>query len=237
LAFLVSGGSLAESGACRAREANLESGRPYLESGMKTDAELVASARRGAQDAYRELVKRFERPVFSLVLRMVQNPATAEDLAQEVFVKAFRHLDTYDERWKFSSWLFKIAHNTTIDHLRRGGPETVSLEGEEDDKGGLATVLADPAAADPQATAERRDLARSLERAIRRLRPEYRQAVLMFYAHGASYQDICEVTGLPLGTVKTNLHRARKELAQAMTSLGWGPPGQPLAETGNAPVS
>lgn len=192
---------------------------------MQTDAELAQSALRGSQDAYRELLRRFERPVYSLVLRMVQDPGTAEDLAQDVFVKAFRRLSTYDPRWKFSSWLFKIAHNTTIDHLRRGTPETVPLEGdaEEGDRGGLAAVLADESAEDPQLTAERRDLARSLEKAIGRLRPEYRQAVLMFYAHGASYQEICEVTGLPLGTVKTNLHRARKELAQAMTSLGWGP--------------
>jgi RNA polymerase sigma-70 factor (ECF subfamily) len=188
---------------------------------MKTDAELVAGALKGSQDAYRELVKRFERPVYSLIVRMVQDPATAEDLAQEVFVKAFRRLSTYDPQWKFSSWLFKIAHNTTIDHLRRGVPETVPLEVDED-KGSLSAVLADETVEGPQAAAERRDLARSLERAISSLRPEYRQAVLMFYAHGASYQDICEVTGLPLGTVKTNLHRARKELAQAMTSLGWG---------------
>lgn len=190
---------------------------------MKTDAELVAGALKGSQDAYRELVKRFERPVYSLIVRMVQDPATAEDLAQEVFVKAFRRLNTYDPQWKFSSWLFKIAHNTTIDHLRRGTPETVPLEAEEDDRGSLSAVLADETAEDPRAAAERRDLGRSLDRAISSLRPEYRQAVLMFYAHGASYQDICEVTGLPLGTVKTNLHRARKELAQAMTSLGWGP--------------
>ena len=193
---------------------------------MKTDAELVAGALKGSQDAYRELVKRFERPVYSLIVRMVQDPATAEDLAQEVFVKAFRRLGTYDPQWKFSSWLFKIAHNTTIDHLRRGTPDTVPLETEGDDvqgRGSLSAVLADQTAEDPRAAAERRDLARSLERAISSLRPEYRQAVLMFYAHGASYQDICEVTGLPLGTVKTNLHRARKELAQAMTSLGWGP--------------
>jgi len=198
---------------------------------MKTDTELVASARQGSQDAYRELVKRFERPVYSLIVRMVQDSATAEDLAQEAFVKAFRRLDTYDPQWKLSSWLFKIAHNTAIDHLRRSAPETVPLEGEEDDKGGLSAVLADGSSENPQAAAERRDLARSLERAISRLRPEYRQAVLMFYAHGASYQDICEVTGLPLGTVKTNLHRARKELAQEMTSLGWGP------ETRQAPAS
>ncbi len=205
---------------------------------MKTDAELVAGALRGSQDAYRELVKRFERPVYSLVLRMVQDPAAAEDLAQEVFVKAFRRLDRYDPQWKFSSWLFKIAHNSTIDHLRRGMPETVPLEAEGDDKGSLGAVLADGAAEDPHAMAERRDLARSLERAIARLRPDYRQAVLMFYAHGASYQDICEVTGLPLGTVKTNLHRARKELAQSMAALGWGPEGGRAAgETEGTPVS
>jgi RNA polymerase sigma-70 factor (ECF subfamily) len=201
---------------------------------MKTDAELVASALRGSQDAFRELVRRFERPVYSLVLRMVQDPATAEDLAQEVFVKAFRRLDSYDSRWKFSSWLFKIAHNTTIDHLRRGTPETVPLEAGEDDdgRGGLAAVLADDTVEDPRAAAERRDLGRSLERAIRRLRPDYREAVLMFYVHGSSYQEICEATGQPLGTVKTNLHRARKELAQAMTGLGWGP-----LETGGAAAS
>jgi RNA polymerase sigma-70 factor (ECF subfamily) len=192
---------------------------------MLTDAELANRALRGSQDAYRELLRRFERPVYSLVLRMVQDPATAEDLAQEVFVKAFRRLSTYDPQWKFSSWLFKIAHNATIDYLRKGTPDTVPLEAGAGDEegGGLAAVLADETAADPQAAAERRDLARSLEKAIGRLRPEYRQAVLMFYAHGASYQEICEVTGLPLGTVKTNLHRARKELAEAMTALGWGP--------------
>lgn len=202
---------------------------------MKTDAELVASALRGAQDAYRELVKRFERPVYSLVLRMVQDPGTAEDLAQEVFVKAFRRLETYDPQWKFSSWLFKIAHNTTIDHLRRSTLETVPLETEEDDRGSLASVLADESTETPQAAAERRDLARSLESAIGRLRPEYRQAVLMFYVHGSSYQEICEVLGQPLGTVKTNLHRARKELAQAMTALGWG--SAVAGETGRAAVS
>jgi RNA polymerase sigma-70 factor (ECF subfamily) len=204
---------------------------------MKTDAELVAGALRGSQDAYRELVKRFERPVYSLVLRMVQDPAAAEDLAQEVFLKAFRRLASYDPQWKLSSWLFKIAHNTAIDHLRRGAPETVPLEAEEEGRGGLAAVLADGSAEDPRAAAERRDLARSLERAIARLRPEYRQAVLMFYAHGASYQDICEVTGLPLGTVKTNLHRARGELARTMTALGWGPEGEAAGETASAPGS
>jgi RNA polymerase sigma-70 factor (ECF subfamily) len=200
---------------------------------MKTDAELVTAALTGSQEAFRELVTRFERPIYSLVLRMVQDSGAAEDLAQEVFVKAFRRLATYDPQWKFSSWLFKIAHNTTIDHLRRGTPETVPLEAEvDDDRGSLAAVLADGSVESPQAAAERHDLARSLERAISRLRPDYREAVLMFYVHGASYQEICAATGQPLGTVKTNLHRAKKELAETMTGLGWD-----RGETGRAAAS
>jgi RNA polymerase sigma-70 factor (ECF subfamily) len=192
---------------------------------MKTDAELVASAIKGSQEAFRELVIRFERPVYSLIARMVQDPATAEDLAQETFVKAYRSLRSYDASRKLSSWLFKIAHNTTIDHLRRNVPNTVPLEAspdQEEGRGGLAAVLADGSVEDPSAAAERRDMARSLERAIARLRPEYREAVVLFYIEGASYQEICETTGLPLGTVKTNLHRARKELAEEMTAMGWG---------------
>ncbi len=113
-------------------------------------------------------------------------------------------------------------------------PETVPLEAEEEGRGDLSAVLADGTAESPHAAAERRDLARSLEAALAYLRPEYRLAVVMFYAQGASYQEICEVTGLPLGTVKTNLHRARKELARVMTDLGWGPQGAVPAETGNA---
>jgi RNA polymerase sigma-70 factor (ECF subfamily) len=185
----------------------------------------VRRALGGSQEAFRALVVRFERPIFSLLVRMVQDAATAEDLAQEVFVKAFRRLDSYDPQWKLSSWLFKIAHNTAIDSLRRGGVDTVPLDGEGEDegRGSLAAVLADGSVESPDLAVARHDLGRGLEAAIGRLRPEYRSAVVMFYVHGASYQEICEATGQPLGTVKTNLHRARKELAQTMTDLGWGP--------------
>ncbi|HEX5715519.1 MAG TPA: sigma-70 family RNA polymerase sigma factor [Thermoanaerobaculia bacterium] len=196
---------------------------------MESDAQLVARALTGSQEAFRELVLRFERPVYSLIVRMVQDPSTAEDLAQETFVKAYRSLRTYDASRKLSSWLFKIAHNATIDHLRRHVPDTVSLEAPQDEegRGGLAAILSDASVEDPAAAAERRDMARSLERAISRLRPEYREAVVLFYLEGATYQEICDVTSLPLGTVKTNLHRARKELAAEMSALGWG------AETGS----
>jgi RNA polymerase sigma-70 factor (ECF subfamily) len=200
----------------------------------RTDAELVAGALRGAQEAFREIAVRFERPVYSLIVRMVHDPLLAEDLAQEVFIKAFRRLDTYDPERKFSSWLFKIAHNTTIDHLRKGVPETVPLEAERDDGPDLSAVLADGSTEDPAAAAERHQMARALEKAIAALRPEYREAVVLFYVEGASYPEICEVTGLPSGTVKTYLHRARKELAQAMAALGWAPAAGPGVETSGA---
>lgn len=193
---------------------------------MKSEAELVAEALAGAQEAYRELLHRFERPVYSLIVRMVGDPGTAEDLAQEVFLKAFRSLSSYDPARKLSSWLFKIAHNASIDHLRRHAPETVPLEADPEEEGrGWAAVLADASAESPDGAALRRDLAKALERAIATLRPEYRGAVLMRYAQGLSYEEIVEATGLPLGTVKTNLHRARKQLAEAMTAAGWAPPG------------
>jgi RNA polymerase sigma-70 factor (ECF subfamily) len=89
--------------------------------GTMDDAGLVARALGGSQDAFREIVLRYQRPVFALILRMVRDPETAEELAQETFVKCHGRLSTYDPSRRFASWLFKIAHNTSIDYLRREG--------------------------------------------------------------------------------------------------------------------
>jgi RNA polymerase sigma-70 factor (ECF subfamily) len=187
------------------------------------EADLAARARAGSADAFRELVLRFERPVYGLVLRMVRDPSTAEELAQDVFLKAHRRLDSYDPERRFGSWLFKIAHNTAIDHLRRSSPDLVSLEAGDDEGGGLAAVLANPAAESPEAAAERGDLARDLDRAISALRPEYREVVVLRHQEGLAYEEISEAMGLPLGTIKTHLHRARKELAVLLRARGWAP--------------
>jgi RNA polymerase sigma-70 factor (ECF subfamily) len=205
-----------------------------------SDPELVRAALAGSQEAFRELVARFERPVFGLIVRMVGEPETAEDLAQEVFVKAYRALASYDPSRKLSSWLFKIAHNATIDHLRRSGPESLPLEDDEEG-GNLLATLADGAAESPAAAAERHAMARALERAIRGLRPDYREAVVLRYVEGLSYEEIAEALAQPLGTVKTNLHRARKQMATTLAAAGWGPPapGPPGAavETGEPSTS
>src|SRR5574341_2057083 len=94
-----------------------------------SDQQVVAWAVAGHEAAFRELVRRYERPVFSLLYRMVRDRALAEDLAQETFVKVLNGLDSYRPEFKFSSWLFKIANNVTIDHLRRRQLDTLSLDG------------------------------------------------------------------------------------------------------------
>ena len=94
-----------------------------------SDQEVVARAREGREPAYRELIRRYERPVFSLIFRMVRDRELAEDLTQETFVKALNAVESYRPEFKFSSWIFKIANNAAIDHLRRRELQTLSLEG------------------------------------------------------------------------------------------------------------
>jgi len=187
------------------------------------DLDLVRGALAGSQEAYRDLVLRYQRPVLGLIRRMVGAPAVAEELAQEVFLKAFRALGSFDQSRKFSSWLFKIAHNTSIDQLRRRELDTVPLETPDQDAPNLVEVLPDTGSETPEGRAERRDLALAIEGAVFHLRPEYREVVLLRYQEGLSYEEIAEVASLPLGTVKTHLFRARKAMAGHLESRGWGP--------------
>ncbi len=185
-----------------------------------TDVELVRGALDGAESAFREIVQRYQRPIYGLIVRMVRDPARAEELAQDAFVKAFRALHTYDVQRKFSAWLLTIAHHVAIDELRKGSLATEPLE-ERTDDGERTREFADTAAATPALLAERAALAGAITQAIGRLRPEYREVVSLRYERELDYDEIVEITGLPMGTVKSSLHRARKELAEHLENLGW----------------
>src|SRR5215216_3345531 len=102
---------------------------PALDLFNLPDADVVALAQQGRDAAYRELIKRYERPVFSLIFRMVRDRELAEDLTQDAFIKVLNHIDRYRPEFKLSSWLFKIANNVAIDHLRRRQIDTVSMDG------------------------------------------------------------------------------------------------------------
>ena len=198
-----------------------------MDYGEKTDKELVRLSRRGDERAARELVHRFERPVFSIVYRMVRDRELAEDLSQDVFVRTFNNLDRYDRSYRFSSWLFKIAYNLTVDHLRKrelpvisvhGAPDALTPERQE------ATSLileSDEEAPDDRLVAK--ELAGELEEAIAGLREDYRTAILLRHVEGRPYEEISEIIGIPLGTVKTYIFRARRELRAAL-SQSYGEP-------------
>ena len=188
-----------------------------------TDQEVVAIARRKDDAACRELVRRYERPIFSLIYRMVRNRELAEDLAQETFIKALNALESYRPEYKFSSWLFKIANNAAIDHLRKRELDTLSLEGSPHaDTPQLveATALQIGEKAETALEAvEHKELGGEIERAIAKLRPEYRTCILLRHVEGRAYEEIAEILNLPLGTVKTYIHRARNELRIALAHL------------------
>ena len=187
------------------------------------DNDLVARALEGEREAFGELVRRYQRPVYGLIVRMVRNPAIAEEIAQEVFIKAYGRLESFDRLRRFSSWLFKVAHNATIDHLRKRRLQTVPLEGLPHEGAQLVDVLAGSEREWPEQVAVRGELALALERAMETLRPEQREALLLRFRHGLSYGEMAAVMALPLGTIKTHLHRARKRLALSLEGSEWAP--------------
>jgi len=193
---------------------------PVVDYTTVDDRGLVALAIEGRESAYREILTRFERPLFSLIYRMVRDRALSEDLAQEAFVKAFQALDRYDPRYKFSSWIFKIANNLTIDYLRKRRLDTVSIDGAPDatdsDRQAQTRLVVESGAESPEDYVQNRELGGLIEQAIGGLREEYRTAVLLRHVEGYPYEEIAEIMEVPLGTVKTYLHRARKELKTAL---------------------
>jgi RNA polymerase sigma-70 factor (ECF subfamily) len=187
------------------------------------DADVVALAKEGRDAAFRELVRRYERPVFSLIYRVVRDRDTSEDLAQDTFVKVLNHIDRYRPEFKFSSWLFKIANNVAIDHLRRRTVDTVSLEGSRyattTDQMEATSVRVAASQESPLEELESRELGSAIERAIAGLRPEYRACILLRHVEDRSYEEIAAMLDIPLGTVKTYIHRARHELREALQAV------------------
>ena len=187
------------------------------------DSRLARKAQRGDRQAFEVLLSRYERPIFSLIYRMVRNREQAEDLSQETFVKALNAIESYRPEYKFSSWIFKIANNVSIDHLRRRELDTLSLDGSPHALTPEAIQASALQLGDRQETAleelEAKELGGEIEEAIATLRPEYRACILLRHVEGRPYEEIATMLDLPLGTVKTYIHRARGELRQALAHL------------------
>lgn len=193
---------------------------PILDFQNLPDADLVSHAQDGRELAYRELIRRYERPVFSLIFRMVRDRETSEDLTQDTFIKILNHIDRYRPEFKFSSWLFKIANNVAIDHLRKRSLNTVSIDGSPNAATATEVAATQLEIAARQETAleemESKEVGAAIEEAIASLRPEYRSCIMLRHVEGRSYEEIAATLDLPLGTVKTYIHRARHQLREAL---------------------
>ncbi|GAB4128490.1 MAG: RNA polymerase sigma factor SigW [Raineya sp.] len=178
------------------------------------DFKLVELAKKGDQNAFAELMKRYNRSLYHIILKMVRNVDDAEDLTIEAFAKAFRNLDKFKQEYTFSTWLFKIATNNCIDFIRKKkNNETFSLnnlynntENEE-----FELNIADENS-NPQEEAIRSQKVELMQKLVARLPSKYRKLVTMRYFEERAYQEISEELELPIGTVKAQLHRARELL-------------------------
>jgi RNA polymerase sigma-70 factor (ECF subfamily) len=194
-----------------------------LDYSSLTDQQVVELARKGREPAYRELIGRYQRPVFSLIYRMVRDREKSEDLTQETFIKVLNAIERYDPSYKFSSWIFKIAHNTSLDHLRKKEPETLSMQGSPhartDAEIEASSINPESHGHNPEEYTSNRELGSEIDQAIARLRPEYRTAIILCHVEGRAYEEIAEIMDVPLGTVKTYIHRARNDLKKQLEHL------------------
>jgi RNA polymerase sigma-70 factor (ECF subfamily) len=183
-----------------------------------TDERLVELSLDGDEDAYGILVRRYQRRLTAFLSQLVGDLELARELSQEAFVRAWSALERFDPRYRFSTWLFRIAHNLGIDQLRRRRLQTVSLY-RTDSEGDEVEVVVPDVNKDPLGHLENHALATELRQVIDGLRPEYRELILLRHFAGLSYQEIAEFKEMPLGTVKNKLFRAHSVLRRALAAF------------------
>jgi len=173
------------------------------------DRRLIADCLGGRRDAFGELVSRYQARLYNAALRLVQSPDDAADVVQDAFLNAYQSLHTFKGDAEFFTWLYRIAFNTAISLKRKKRP-TLSLESQSGETG---IDPDDPSEyVKPGAALERTEDERQLSEAIGRLSPEHREVLLLKDIEGMKYEDIAEILGVPIGTIRSRLHRARLEL-------------------------
>lgn len=185
----------------------------------KEDLELVKQATAGDQRAYGKLMSRYKDSIYFLLLKMVHNEDDANDLTIEAFGKAFSNLHKYTPDFAFSTWLYKIALNNSIDFIRRKKIETLSIhDAVENDKGETFEIDIRSTNPDPEERYVRQQRGKILREVIEKINPKYRLLIELRFFEELSYEEIAQRTSLPLGTVKAQLFRAKNLLYQILHS-------------------
>jgi RNA polymerase sigma-70 factor (ECF subfamily) len=171
---------------------------------------LVRRSARGDEQAFAVLVNRYKGMLYSMALRLLRDPGRAEDAAQESFIKAYAALPGFRGQAKFSSWLYRICHNTCISQMRKRRPEVELDEATAVSVGGPAEEF------------RSRELSSVIRQEVARLPDDYRVALTLYHFNGLAYEEIAEMTRKPMGTVKAHIHRARALLkARLVERVGW----------------
>jgi RNA polymerase sigma-70 factor, ECF subfamily len=186
---------------------------------LPSDELLITRILAGEAELYEILITRYERPIVNFIYRMIGDYEQALDLAQEVFFKAYRSLERFDPTFRFSTWLYRIASNRSIDHLRKQAPVLLSLnDPRENEKGPEGVIQLKSAAHGPEDLLASRELGEQISHAIDALPTHYRELILLRHLQGMSYEEIARMKRLPLGTVKNRLFRAREVLRKGLDS-------------------
>ncbi|WMJ72735.1 sigma-70 family RNA polymerase sigma factor [Cytophagaceae bacterium ABcell3] len=191
----------------------MELGNREFSDKAKKDFQLIELAKNGDEKAYAELMKRYKKPVYHMILKMVRNVDDAEDLTIEAFAKAFKNLEKFNPDYTFSTWLFRIATNNCIDFIRKKKLNTTSINSAfKDDNGESVDVDLKDSNLDPQEEAIKAEKIEIIQQIVTQLPPKYHLLVKLRYFQELSYDEIATEIGSPLGTVKAQLHRARELL-------------------------
>lgn len=184
---------------------------------METEP-LITRCQCGDREAFAELVQRYQKRLYNFIFRTLQNREEAEDAVQEVFIRVFHAIRNYRPESSFTTWLFRIASNYCIDRFRRRKHPTISLtvnapEGEE------STLEIPDSTHNPEQLFYNAELQEELTHAIQSLPTKYRMVILLRHQQNLSYQEISEITGLPEGTIKAQIFRARRLLRERLKSV------------------
>lgn len=190
-----------------------------LSDKAKVDFYLVKDAlETGNQKAYAELMERYRDSIYFMMLKMVKNKDDADDLTIEAFGKAFKRLNQYSSQFAFSTWLFKIASNNCIDHLRKSNNNnTFSIDKNHDtNDGGEIQIEMRSDSLTPEEKIIRKEKIKLMRVVVEKLKPRYRQLIELRYFDELSYEEIADRLEMPIGTVKAQLFRAREFLQEIM---------------------
>ncbi|MDE0094905.1 MAG: RNA polymerase sigma factor RpoE [Gammaproteobacteria bacterium] len=180
------------------------------------DSAVVERVRAGDKQAFNLLVARYQYKIQNLVARLIRDPAEQEDVAQEAFIKAYRAIGNFRGDSTFYTWLYRIAINTAKNHLVGAGRKPPARDVDVDDSTMLGQVEGLVEMNSPEAILQNDELVNTIRQAIAELPDELREAIMLREFDGLSYEDIADVMGCPIGTVRSRIFRARDAIEQAM---------------------